>query len=161
MDVKINVGPRTVEFKDTFDQNIYKIINNHGIDSRIILQSEPMGYPVLIVSRWYDKRVTLESLSSDSYPNISLASEFLHRYNLPSPCNGHVGHIINSCIINVNGILGFKMITSNEIEICLIPIHDNCVIIIAYPSQEMGSSLREQIRNFIESLKITEASVNK
>lgn len=161
MDVKINVGPRIVEFKDTFDPNTYKIINNQGIDSRIILQSVPTGYPVLIVSRRYDKRITLESLTSDRFPNISLASEFLHRYNLPSPCNGHVGRIINSYLINVNGIPGFKMITNNEIEICLIPIYDNCVIIIAYPSQEKDSSLGEQIRNFIESLKITEASVNK
>jgi sRNA-binding carbon storage regulator CsrA len=157
MHVKIDFGPRTIEFKDTFDPNTYEVINNQGISSKIILRSAPAGYPVLFVGRWCDKQVTLESLVGNHLPNILLACKFLRHYGLPSPCNGHSGYIINSCIIDANGMHGFKMITNNEIEICVIPICDNCVM-IAYPSPEKGSTLEEQIRNFIESLKISEAS---
>lgn len=155
MDVRIKLGPRTAKFRNTFDPDTYELIGDEGIGSRVVLRSAPEGSPVLVVSRYKDQRVTSESSIND----ISFVCEVLSNIDLTEWIE-RANQIIGSSLINVNHITGIRMVTNNEIEIFVIPIHDDWAIIIAHPRSE-DESLEAQVRNFIGSMKVTEAPPNR
>lgn len=147
---KIDFGQERAVFKNTFDPIKYIIQENQGVNIRVALKSAPNTMPLLVASRLCVEGISLETLAAPNFQALTLISEKLKSFGLPSPIEGGVGSIKCQSPVCTDHLNGMEFVTSNEIVVHIYPVGDSCSLFIAFPQRDQNSSITE----FINSIHI-------